>query len=72
MAKEEKEREHAAGIYPQQNHIYDEESELKQAEIEAIDEVSQTKIQQILHEKMTDYRTSSNMSGMRTGILKLF
>ena len=28
-----------------------EESELKQAEIEAIDEVSQTKIQQILHEK---------------------
>ena len=45
------EREHAAGIYPQENHVYDEESELKQAEIEAIDEVSQTKIQQILHEK---------------------
>lgn len=38
-------------IYPQENHVYDEESELKQAEIEAIDEVSQTKIQQILHEK---------------------
>ena len=34
-----------------ENHVYDEESELKQAEIEAIDEVSQTKIQQILHEK---------------------
>ena len=49
--EEEKEREHAAGIYPQENHVYDEESELKQAEIEAIDEVSQTKIQQILHEK---------------------
>ena len=38
--EEEKEREHAAGIYPQENHVYDEESELKQAEIE-----------QILHEK---------------------
>ena len=49
--EEEKEREHAAGIYPQENYVYDEESELKQAEIEAIDEVSQTKIQQILHEK---------------------
>lgn len=49
--EEEKEREHAVGIYPQENHVYDEESELKQAEIEAIDEVSQTKIQQILHEK---------------------
>jgi len=45
------EEEDAAGIYPQENHVYDEESELKQAEIEAIDEVSQTKIQQILHEK---------------------
>ena len=49
--EEEKEREHAVGIYPQENHVYDEESELKQAEIKAIDEVSQTKIQQILHEK---------------------
>ena len=37
--------------YPQENYGYDEASELKQAEIEAIDEVSQTKIQQILHEK---------------------
>ena len=41
--EEENERE--------QNYGYDEASELKQAEIEAIDEVSQTKIQQILHEK---------------------
>lgn len=48
---EENEREHATDTYPQENYGYDEASELKQAEIEAIDEVSQTKIQQILHEK---------------------
>lgn len=55
--EEEKEREHAAGIYPQENHVYDEESELKQAEIEAIDEVSQTKSNRSCMRKMTDYRT---------------
>ena len=49
--EEENEREHATDTYPQENYGYDEASELKQAEIEAIDEVSQTKIQQILHEK---------------------
>lgn len=49
--EEENEREHATDTYPQENYGYDDASELKQAEIEAIDEVSQTKIQQILHEK---------------------
>ncbi len=55
--EEEKEREHAAGIYPQENHVYDEESELKRQRSRRSMKCHRQKSNRSCMRKMTDYRT---------------